>query len=295
MNAIRFLALAASLLLGAACGGGSQSAPPPEPPPEPAAPALVKIVAIKITDSGGQSIQLHPDGKVELSGKGMVATMYADGRLVTADGKEIKLGPDGSVSMGGQKLPGTIGADGSLTVGDKTVSIGDDGTLQGGNPNAPQIKIEGATDADSKKAAMFLLILTMPQGGDKPPEPAKPETPAVDTKAIDEQVAKGKGLYADKCASCHGDAGEGGGKTPAVVGKDALPLEAPKTSKKRKGVKFETAADVFAWTKKNMPLKKPGSLTDEEYTAILAFDLVANGVKLEKPLDAAYAAEIKLH
>jgi mono/diheme cytochrome c family protein len=244
------------LLLGAACGGGSQSAPPPETPPEPAAPALVKIAAIKITDAGGQSIQLHPDGKVELSGKGMVATMYADGRLVTADGKEIKLDADGSVSMGGQKLPGTIGADGSLTVGDKTVSIGADGTLQGGNPNAPQIKIEGATDAETKKAAMFLLILTMPQQAeDKPADGPKPQEPAVDTKAIDEQVAKGKGLYAEKCASCHGDAGEGGGKTPAVVGKDALPLEAPKGSKKRKGVKFETAADVFAWTKKNMPLK----------------------------------------
>jgi mono/diheme cytochrome c family protein len=294
MNAIRFLALAL-VLEGAACGGGTQSAPPPEPQPEPAAPAILKITAIKITDQGGQSIQLHEDGRVELSGKGVVATMYADGRLVTADGKEIKLAPDGTVSLGGEALPGKIGDDGSLTVGDKTVSIGPDGTLVGGNPQGPTMKVEGATEPMAKKAAMFLLVLTMPpqkaEGGGGAP---KPEVAAADTKAVDDQVAKGKQLYADKCASCHGDSGEGGGKTPAVVGKDALPLEAPKVAKKRKGVKFETAKDVLDWTKKNMPLKKPGSLTDEEYAAIMAFDLSANGVKVTKPVDFTNAAEIKL-
>lgn len=292
MNATRFLALA----LLAACGGGSQSAPPPETPP-PQAPALIKITAITITDPTGKKLVLHADGRVELEGKGVVATMYADGRLVTADGKEVKLAADGSVTMGDKKLPGTIGNDGSLTVGSQTVSIGADGTLQGISEGSPNMKIEGATDAESKKAAMFLLVLVMPQkapGETGPTEAKPPEVAAVDTKAIDAQIAKGKQLYADKCASCHGDNGEGGGKTPAVVGKDALPAEAPKTAKKRKGVKFETAKDVLDWTKANMPLKKPGSLSDEEYAAIMAFDLSANGIKVTKPVDFTNAAEIKL-
>ena len=75
----------------------------------------------------------------------------------------------------------------------------------------------------------------------------------------------------------------------------ALPLDPPKGAKKRKGVQFRTAADVFAFVKKNMPLKKPGSLTDNEYAAILAFDLKGNGVDLHEKLDATNAAAIVLH
>ena len=114
--------------------------------------------------------------------------------------------------------------------------------------------------------------------------------PAKDATA---QIEKGKKLYTDKCASCHGDAGQGVKDAPPVVGKDAFPLD-PRPKQKR-DVKFHTAADVFAWTSKNMPAKKPGSLTTDEYLAIFAFDLTANGVKLDKPLDGAAAAKIVLH
>ena len=107
------------------------------------------------------------------------------------------------------------------------------------------------------------------------------------------QIEQGKKLYTAKCASCHGDAGQGKKDAPPVVGKDAFPLD-PRPKAKR-DVKFHTAADVFAWTSKNMPAKKPGSLTTDEYLAIFAFDLSANGVKLDKPLDGAAAAKIVLH
>jgi mono/diheme cytochrome c family protein len=291
MNAPRLFALAVVLSCGAACGGGSQSAPPPETP-APAAPAVLKVQEMKISDASGQGLMLHANGQVELTGKGVVGTVYPDGRLVTADGKEIKVEADGTVSMGTEKLPGKINADGTLSMQNgQTVSIADDGTLTGGAPNAPKITVTGATDPESKKTAMLLVLLTAGTGKPAGPDPAV----AAAQKAVDDQVAMGKQLYADKCASCHGDAGEGGGKTPAVVGKEALPLEAPKGAKKRKGVKFQTAMDVLEWTKKNMPMKKPGSLTDDEYAAILAFDLSANGVKLEKKVDFANAAEIKLH
>jgi cytochrome c len=107
------------------------------------------------------------------------------------------------------------------------------------------------------------------------------------------QIEQGKKLYIAKCASCHGDAGQGKKDAPPVVGKDAFPLD-PRPKAKR-DVKFKTAADVFAWTTKNMPAKKPGSLSTDELLAIFAFDLTANGIKLDKPLDAATAAKIVLH
>jgi hypothetical protein len=40
---------------------------------------------------------------------------------------------------------------------------------------------------------------------------------------------------------------------------------------------------------------RPASLTTEQYLAIFAFDLTANGIKLDKPLDGAAAAAIVLH
>ena len=109
---------------------------------------------------------------------------------------------------------------------------------------------------------------------------------------VDEQVAQGKKLYASKCANCHGNAGQGTKKAPPVVGKDAFPLD-PRKGQKR-DVQFHTAADVFGWASKHMPPKKK-ALTTDEYLAIFAFDLTANGVKLDKPLDADQAQKIVLH
>jgi cytochrome c len=107
------------------------------------------------------------------------------------------------------------------------------------------------------------------------------------------QIEQGKKLHAAHCAKCHGDAGQGSKNAPPVVGKDAFPLD-PRPKAKR-NTKFHTAADVFAWASKNMPAKKPGSLTTDEYLAIFAFDLSANGIKLDKPLDGEAAPKIVLH
>ena len=106
------------------------------------------------------------------------------------------------------------------------------------------------------------------------------------------QIARGKQLYVHNCARCHGNAGQGTKKGPPVVGKDAFPLD-PRPGQKR-DVKFHTAADVFAWATKHMPPKKPALPTDQ-YLAIFAFDLTANGVKLDQPLDGAAAQKIVLH
>ena len=118
--------------------------------------------------------------------------------------------------------------------------------------------------------------------------------PTTGASTTGDQTAVGAKLYAENCASCHGSGGEGTAKVPAVVGKAALPLDAPAGHKRN--AKFHTAADIFAWVKANMPPDKPGSLTDEQYAAILAFDLKANGVDMTgKKLDATTAPSFVLH
>ena len=119
--------------------------------------------------------------------------------------------------------------------------------------------------------------------------------PTAAPSTFSEQVAMGQNLYVEHCASCHGSSGNDG-KAPKVVGlKDgALPLEPPATSKFRKQ-QFKTVADVADFVVKAMPPNKAGSLTDEQYWAILAFDLKANGIDLgDKKLDPALASTLTI-
>jgi mono/diheme cytochrome c family protein len=107
-----------------------------------------------------------------------------------------------------------------------------------------------------------------------------------------DQVAMGQKLYGDNCASCHGPGGEGKGGAPAVVGlktAKALPLDPPSSAKYRK-TQFKTVGDVLDFSQKTMPPGAGGSLKPDEYLAIIAFDLHANGIDLPKPLTAEVAA-----
>ena len=86
-------------------------------------------------------------------------------------------------------------------------------------------------------------------------------------------------LYVAHCAKCHGPAGGGIGKAPAVVGKNALPLNPPPGAQHRT-TQFHTAKDVLDFIRANMPADNPGSLSETQYADILAFDLKLNGLDL---------------
>lgn len=71
---------------------------------------------------------------------------------------------------------------------------------------------------------------------------------------------------------------------------EALDAELLQRVGAKRDVEFHTAGDVYEWVKVHMPGGAPGTLTDEQYLAILAFDLSANGVTLSEPLTAEAAA-----
>jgi S-disulfanyl-L-cysteine oxidoreductase SoxD len=122
--------------------------------------------------------------------------------------------------------------------------------------------------------------------------PADPPAPA----DFGEQVARGEKVYGVQCAGCHGDAGQGKpGGGPPVVGleKGALPLKPPSGSKRT--TEFKTVADIADYVVKTMPPNAPGSLSAEDYYAVLAFDLKANGIDLgDKKLDAELAKTLEV-
>jgi cytochrome c len=144
--------------------------------------------------------------------------------------------------------------------------------------------------------ASLVLAAAACGGSSSPKEPVEPNGtgPAPQVATNDELVAKGGKLYGEKCAKCHGDAGQGTDKGPAVVGEGALPKE-PRPGAKRQVV-FSTAYDIGAWAMEHMPADNPGSLAPEEYLAILAFDLEANGVELgTEPLTLEGLKSIVIH
>jgi len=129
------------------------------------------------------------------------------------------------------------------------------------------------------------------EGGEEPSgaaaDGAAPET-------FEAQVKLGGQLFGEKCAGCHGDAGQGKDAPPVVgLASGALPLQPPPGAKRRT-TEFRTVADIAEFVVTNMPPKAPGSLTSEQYWAILAFDLKANGIELQQKLTPELAATLQV-
>jgi cytochrome c len=145
-------------------------------------------------------------------------------------------------------------------------------------------------------ASIFVLAAC---GGTGAPPASPSSTSAAPLPAnapFGDQATEGAHLYAAHCASCHGASGEGM-DGPRVVGmaQGALPLDPPPGAKYRRNT-FHTAADVASFVVKAMPPDAPGSLREDQYWAILAFDLKANGVDLgPKHLDTATASSVVIH
>ena len=142
------------------------------------------------------------------------------------------------------------------------------------------------------KRAMLLVSLALATGCGSDDDEKAAEDPA--PANFTEQVALGTEVFGAHCAKCHGDAGEGTADAPPLVGAEALPLDPPSGAKVRKS-QFVTVADVAEFAVEYMPGDAPGTLSEEEYFAVLAFDLMANGIDLgEQKLDADLAASLTI-
>jgi mono/diheme cytochrome c family protein len=147
-----------------------------------------------------------------------------------------------------------------------------------------------------KVALLGLLVACSSQSNSAPAPAEKPiavEPNPADLRALAAQVDQGKQVFAEQCASCHGDTGAGTDDGPAIVGKQALPVE-PRSDAKRT-VKFRTGADVYTFVATNMPADDPATLAPEQYAAVVAYVLSANAIKLDKRFDASVAALIVIN
>jgi len=76
----------------------------------------------------------------------------------------------------------------------------------------------------------------------------------------------GKAVYDKSCAACHGADLQGAGETPPLKGAPFLA-----------NWKGKSAAELYAFVHQTMPLASPGSLSDGDYRAVVAYILQVNG------------------
>lgn len=111
---------------------------------------------------------------------------------------------------------------------------------------------------------------------------------------VEVQITAGEAVYDKSCGRCHGKEGEGRkGKYPPVMGDVALPEAPPKRARLRKQ-EFSTAQGLLDFVQENMPPRKGGSLSEEEYLAVVAFLTSANGIELSDEITVDSASELDI-
>jgi cytochrome c len=96
-------------------------------------------------------------------------------------------------------------------------------------------------------------------------------------------VAQGETLFADQCASCHGDFGEAVGRWPVLAGgQGTLMNERPE---KTVGSFWPYLSTVYDYIRRAMPFGNARSLSDDEVYALTAYVLYLNDIVTEEDFE----------
>ena len=108
-------------------------------------------------------------------------------------------------------------------------------------------------------------------------------------------VQQGDEIFAELCASCHGDFAEGLGNYPALVGGEPSALKTDERPEKTIGSYWPYASTLCVYIRRAMPFGEAQSLSADETYALTAFLLSMNDIIPEdSTLDAESLAAIKM-
>jgi cytochrome c len=105
-------------------------------------------------------------------------------------------------------------------------------------------------------------------------------------------VSRGREVFAQQCASCHGEKGEGGLGDRLAGGQGTTGTARPIRTV---GSYWPYAPTLFDYIRRAMPRNAPQSLSDEDVYAVSAYVLNLNGlVGADATLDAKLLAAVKM-
>jgi S-disulfanyl-L-cysteine oxidoreductase SoxD len=105
-------------------------------------------------------------------------------------------------------------------------------------------------------------------------------------------VAHGRDVFAQQCAACHGEKGEGGVGDRLVGGQGTLATPNPVRTV---GSYWPYASTLFDYIRRAMPQNAPGSLSNDDTYAVSAYILNLNGLVPDgATLDAKSLPAVKM-
>jgi cytochrome c len=105
-------------------------------------------------------------------------------------------------------------------------------------------------------------------------------------------VDRGRQVYEENCAACHGDRGQGGLGDRLVGGRGSLASDHPV---KTVGSFWPYATTLFDYARRAMPYQAPQTLSDADTYAVVAYILNLNGlVGPDTSLDASTLPEVEM-
>jgi S-disulfanyl-L-cysteine oxidoreductase SoxD len=111
-------------------------------------------------------------------------------------------------------------------------------------------------------------------------------------------ASEGAVVFAQKCASCHGAAGQGIPPVAPIVGREpreGFPFGSDPKLVKTVGNYWPYATTLFDYVRRAMPQNAPGSLTPNELYAVVAWVLAANEIVAQDAvLDATTLPAVKM-
>lgn len=105
-------------------------------------------------------------------------------------------------------------------------------------------------------------------------------------------VGEGRAIFADSCAACHGDKGQGQIADVLVGGKGSLATAKPVRTV---GSYWPYATTLYDYVHRAMPFNAPQSLSPDQVYAVTAYVLFLNGIVPEDgQLDAASLPKVQM-